>query len=139
MAFLAKFLKILTPLTSKLGLCGNTGFIAGSIAGFFLELVDVINRGYHLSNFQEVLVDSLLLTAVAWLCVLFVLCVICHLTFASVAAPSLVNCFITCLLTTYVTNKLLLYRWAVPIGMLIGILVGLFLCRLNELLVPKKG
>jgi hypothetical protein len=138
MSTLAKLFLLLRFITSKLSICANTGFMAGAIAGFFLGLEDAVSANFPLATFQDVLIDSLLLTAMAWIAVLFVLCVTARLSFSSVALPSLINCFLTCLLTTWICNKFSLFRWAWLVGMLVGIFVGTLLCRLNQIFSPTK-
>jgi len=138
MAILAKFFALFEFLTKKLSVCANTGFMAGAIGGVFIQLDHSFNPGFHLTTLQELLIDSLLLTAVAWFFVVFVLCVIAKFTFLSIAVPSLVNSFLTCFITLFICNKFSLFPWGYVIGLLVGILVGTLLCKFNQILSTNK-
>lgn len=138
MQTLARIFGVLKFITDRLSLCANTGFMAGALGGVFLDLENSVSGGIQLGSLQEVLIASLMLTGIAWLFVLFVLLVIGRLTFSSIAIPSLVNCFLTCVITTWICNKLSIFPWAWVVGAIVGILVGTSLCRLNQLFSSVK-
>jgi len=138
MAILAKFFALFEFLTKKLSVCATTGFMAGAIGGVFIQLLHSFNPGFHLNTLQEILIDSLILTALAWFFVVFVLCVIAKLTFPSIALPSLINSFLTCFITLFICNKYALFPWGYVIGILVGILVGTLLCKLNQIFSTTK-
>ena len=138
MSTFAKFFRILQFITYKLSICANTGFTAGSIAGFFLELDYSFNNSFHLSSVQEVIIDSLILTGGAWLIILFVLCIIARYTFSSVALPALLNCFLTCYVTTFICNNYSLFPLGWVIGIVVGIVIGSILCKFNLILSKIK-
>jgi|GEM_PF-4740537 len=133
MSALVKILTALKFLTSRIGVCGNVGLIAGAIAGFFIFMLDFIHDGLGLNNSSAAYL-SLILSGLSWLVVLFMLTIFVRLTLASIAFPSLVNCLITCFLTVFLSKWMNAYAFAYLIGIIVGALVGMVLCRLNFLL-----
>ncbi len=131
MILLIWFLRLFTPITRRLGVCGNVGFIAGALSGFILaDMTWAFPALAYMSN-QIAFANSIVLGLFAWVWVLFVLCVQAALTFRSVAIPSLFNCLVTCLLTVFISKWLNAYSFAWLIGMFVGASVGMILCRIN--------
>lgn len=133
MRTLIRLFTALRPLTSRIGICGNVGLIAGAIAGFLIFTLDFMHQGLALSNADAARLAAVL-SAFTWITVLFFLCVFVRLTFTSVAVPSLINCILTCFLTVFVTKWLNAYAFAYIIGIMLGTIVGVLLCRLNYIL-----
>ncbi len=119
-------------LTKRIGICGNTGLIAGATTGTFLTFLDIVRTGLFFSD-QEVLYASLLFTAFTWIVIVLMLCLLVRLTFSSVALGIFINCLITCFLTVYISNALTLFYLAWMLGIVVGVLVGVVLCRINRL------
>ena len=128
-----RLLSLFYPLSNRLGLCGNIGFIAGLLAGFIISTMAWAFRGFYMSN-NQALVHALSLTLFTWIAVIYLLGILAKFTFRSVALPSLFNCLLTCFLTTFVCKWLDIFSFAWLAGMFIGALVGMTLCRINSLI-----
>jgi hypothetical protein len=124
----------LTALTRRLSICALTGFLAGGVAGLMLLLLFINqNQALHFTT-SEVWLVALELTLFCWLMILLLFCLFQRYTFSSVAAPAFINCFLTCLLTTFLVNQFDWFIVAWLVGMVAGILVGTLLCYINSLL-----
>lgn len=134
MSAIVKFFLLLNVLTKRLAICTLTGFLVGGLAGLMLLLLYINENGVLLLTAEEVLKISLMLAIFCWLVIVFFYCLIARYTFSSVAVPALINSFITVLLTTFSVNKFQFYLIAWFVGMLIGLMVGALLCRINTLL-----
>lgn len=135
---IVKFFTLLAAPLKKVGICGNVGFIAGAIAGLTLTLLDFLKGGLTLSQ-QDTIYIALILTGFTWLIILFILTILVRLTFSSVALASLFNCLLVCFATVFLTRAINNYPLAWLIGMICGILIGMFLCRINALLSNLKS
>jgi hypothetical protein len=135
---IVRFFTILSGPLNRVGTCGIVGFIAGSIAGLLLTILDFFQGSVTLSQ-QEAIYISLLLAGFTWIVVLFILTILVRLTFRSVALASLVNCLLTCFATVFLTRALNNYALAWFIGMVCGILIGMLLCRINALLTNSNS
>ncbi|HEX8651570.1 MAG TPA: hypothetical protein VF708_12080 [Pyrinomonadaceae bacterium] len=133
METLIRILSVFTPITRRLGICGDVGLIAGALSGFIIADFAWAAKGLYFTD-KVALLNALILTLFTWIVVLFILCVQAKFTFRSVALPSLFNCFLTCLLTTFISKWLKAYSFAWIIGMVVGGLIGLLLCRINSLI-----
>ncbi len=134
MNLLIKFLSFFQFFTNKLSICMTTGMIAGVIGGIFLQLLQINQGGSLTLTDIETFYVSLELTIFCWIILLFILCALIRYTFSSVALPTLVNSFLTCLLTVWVCNKLSWFLFASVVGLFIGLIVGRILCLINQLL-----
>lgn len=128
MKTLVGFFKWVSKLFPLLGLCATVGFIAGALAGGALLLFASIHPTVPTLSTSEVWQVALLLWAYTTLALLFFLYVFCRFTLASILLPTIVNCFLTCLLTVWLVDKFALWQWAFFIGAVVGILIGRLLC-----------
>ena len=132
---LIKFLLILTPLTKRIGTCGNVGLLAGTIAGIIISLTTwLIHTAPLLTSSNQAIILASLLSIFSWSVIIFVLCALVQLSIKSIALPALFNCILTCFFTVFITKELNIYNIAWLIGMLIGAIVGGLLCRINFIL-----
>ena len=131
LSLLARLLLVFRFITAKFSVCTNVGFMAGALCGFMLVLEHNVDRAYHLASLHDVLIVALLLALTAWLFILLVLCVIARFAFASIALPSLISCFLTAFMTTYLCNRYSIFAWGLLVGMLVGIVIGAALCVIN--------
>jgi MFS-type transporter involved in bile tolerance (Atg22 family) len=127
----------LSNIIKPLGVCANIGILTGSIAGLSLTGLLLLKGTLTLSN-TDVVWIALILTGFTWLIALFLLCAMARLTFRSVALPSLVNTILVCFATVIVAKALNAYANAWIIGIVLGFLIGMLLCRLNNLLLRIK-
>lgn len=129
---------MLSGYTSRLGICGNTGLITGAISGGLLTVL-YFRQGMHLLLTEtEVLNVSLILTVFCWLVIIFILCMLVRLTFRSVAVPALINTFLVCYVTTFLSNYFHAFEYAWLIGIVVGIMIGTVLCKIASLLNLKS-
>ena len=119
-------------------LCAVTGAIAGGSAGLVLGLVQTQTPMIVLLPSQVVQV-GLLLGVVAWFGLLMVVGVWLHYGIATIALPALVTSVLSSLLTIFVANQVLIPLLAVWIGLVVGTLVGLMLCRLCTSFQERMG
>jgi fructose-specific phosphotransferase system IIC component len=133
-----KFFTFLSVFARRIGVCGKVGIIAGLLAGLLLTLLND-ETGPILIDDPRAFYISLILTAIAWIVVIFILVFLVRLTFRSVALPSLFNCFLTCLATVFITKWLNAYPIAWIIGIIVGFLIGSILCRLNNFFRDVKN
>ncbi len=131
MNLLVRLALFLSKYTKRIGICGNVGLIAGSIAGLILTLLNLVNGGLFLPQ-QEALFVALILTGFTWLVILFILYFFVRMTLQSTAIPSLVNCLLTCIATVFISSYLNAFSYSWLLGIIIGVLVGMSLCRLNS-------
>ncbi|HLP55661.1 MAG TPA: hypothetical protein VK151_11555 [Fluviicola sp.] len=131
MKLLVKFFTSLNIFTKRLGICGNVGLIAGAIAGTLLMLLYLRQGGSLTMNTTEAVQVALMLTLFTWIFIQFVLVILARLTFRSVAIPSFVNCLLTCFAVVFIVRALGLYIAASFIGIVVGIIIGMLLCRIN--------
>ena len=123
------FVALAKAMFGKLSLCALVGGLVGAITGFFFSLFQLQNPGLVLTVLQ-VLAMGIELGLLGWLFVLLVVGVWLHYGAGSIAFQALVNALLTSILVVFFNNLLQLPAVAVPIGMLIGILVGYLLCIL---------
>jgi hypothetical protein len=139
MGIIVRLFTLLSPLLQRLGICATTGFIAGAFAGFILWVYAFFQSTTPVLSASDIVKLSLVLTAAAWILILFVLVPLGRLAFLSVWYSSLLNTFLTCLLTVWVVYKLDLWIIAYLVGMIIGVWIGLILCYINNYFKKKTN
>lgn len=126
-------IKAFKNLMKRLQLCGMTGFLAGLIAGFIIMFIFLIVPGMVLSVKKAVFL-SLILAAFDIIVLLFTEYIILRYTVKSIFWGVFFNSILTCFFTVFACKLLNLYYLAGIIGMVIGAIIGILLCRLNYLL-----
>jgi hypothetical protein len=134
---MAAFVKLATLLFGRLSFCALMGALIGALAGFLFSALMEEHPGYVFST-MELLQITLPLVVICWLVVLLIVGVWLHYGVAAIAWPLLLNAFLTVLLTLWANNLIQMPVLAGLIGLLIGILVGSFLCRFCERLPGVK-
>ena len=115
-------------LFGKLPFCSLVGGMIGVIVGTFMGLTQD-SLGAAMPPLSDVLVHSLLLAVIAWAFVVLLFGVWLRYDIAQIAAPALVNAVLTSFFTMWL-NLLIRVTWLAPlIGLVVGILIGLILCR----------
>lgn len=121
----------LTTLLARLGVCGAAGVAVGTMTGFILTVLDVVEGPLDLSDDETVRI-WLSLALFAWLSLIVIFTVFLRWTARSVAVPALVNSALVTALTVLLARVTGLFELAWLIGILVGILVGLALCTLYK-------
>src|SRR5688572_24726016 len=134
MKVLINFFTLLSPLLQRLGSCAAAGFIAGAFAGFVLSLQALVHAPPATLTNLELVKVSLLLAIGGWLIIVFAFVALGRVSFSDVWHSSFFNAFLTCLLTVVLVHNFHLWRVALLLGMMIGVLVGSALCHLNRIL-----
>ncbi len=116
-----------------LGVCANAGLIVGILTGGALSLIDFLEGPLALS-LAEALRFWAITALFGWLTLLFIFVALVRWTLSSVALPALLNAVLVSGLTVFLCRALALYGWAWLVGILVGIAIGLLLCRLSRLL-----
>ncbi len=124
------FTKWLAKFFQWWGICATVGFLAGAISGVILLLVFSVHGTVITLTYGDTWRVALLLAAFCFIALLWILYVLCRLTLASIFLSTLINCILTCFFTVYLVNKLAAWKWAVFIGMLVGLFIGYLLCLL---------
>lgn len=121
----------------RLGTCGNAGIIVGAIVGGLLSLLDLLHGPLNVAgaDFWRLWIA---LSLFGWLALLFILAGLVRLTLSSVALPALVNSALVTFLTLWICRAIPAWGWAVPIGILIGMLIGVLLCGLYRNLLERR-
>jgi hypothetical protein len=122
----------LSKYTEKLGICGNTGLINGTITGSILTYLNSVNP-ISVIDRNEYFIISTIITIFCWLIVLFILKFFIKLRIRNILLPSLINTILVCFLTVYLVYISRLYSIAWFIGLIVGITVGYGLCRLSKI------
>lgn len=117
-----------------IGLCGNTGFIAGTFAGIILSILNMQYEGALTLTTPEFFKITIELILFCWIVVVFVFVFFGKLKFSQVVIPALFNVIVVVFLTAWISWKLNIFPWAWLIGMIIGLLIGYLLCRFSKLL-----
>ena len=122
---------------AALGLCTNSGMIAGLVTGVILSILHyshaLFGHPFAAPTARDLLIIALLLLALCWLCLMFALVVLGRLQFRSVALPALFTAAVVVGLTVWLTDRLSLWRWSWLLGLIIGLLVGFALCQAGRL------
>lgn len=121
----------LTAFLARLGVCGNAGVAVGVVTGLVLTLLDLIEGPLGTDN-SELVVLWLMLAVFGWLLILFLFTVFARWSAASVAVPAVVNSVLVTGLTILLCRVAGLFGLAWLVGLLVGILVGYFLCSLYK-------
>jgi hypothetical protein len=122
---------------AMLGLCANSGMIAGLVSGGVLSIVDYAHHVYAhpftAPTPRELLFIALMLAGLCWLCLIFALVVLGRLQLGSVALPALFTTALVVGLTVWLTRSLSLWAWSWLLGLVVGLLVGFALCLASRL------
>lgn len=133
-----KLISLLYPYTQRLGVCGNTGLIAGVITGLILGILNLrIGPGLVLTNTEAWQLAGIL-ALFSWIVIVFLLLLVLRVKLSQVIIPVLINTLLVCSLTVFTVNTFHLFPIAWLIGMLIGIIIGYLLCQLSKLLKLKR-
>jgi len=124
-----RLLARLSRALARLGVCANAGLLVGMMTGGLLFLMNFL-EGLLALSLVEALQFWALAAALGWLVLLFVLVALARWTFASVAAPALVNSLLVSGLTIFLCRAFALYAWAWWLGIMVGLLGGFVLCGL---------
>ena len=103
MNLLKRILMIFTPILSRIGICGNVGFISGTICGFIISNLAWAYKDFFLTDTMALKL-SLLLAILAWFICLFILLIRIRFSLGSIAFPTLFNCLVVCFLTVFITK-----------------------------------
>lgn len=128
----ALIMRLARPLRAA-GLCGIVGFVAGLISGGLIALVALLHPETG-PDFREAVLICLMLIAFVWMFVLLLLVGTAKMRLTDVGPPSLVNVALTVGLTSLLSFGLDWSAFGFPIGLLVGLIVGVSLCRLNAAL-----
>jgi hypothetical protein len=116
-------------------LCAQVGMLHGLVAGFMYGLLQQGNC-CAMSTAAQLAYVAVLLSGLALLTSLFVLCVICRYTFASVWLGALINAVIVAFVVVFALQAIGASVASPIIGILLGIVIGLIigwiLCRLCD-------
>jgi F0F1-type ATP synthase assembly protein I len=126
-------IKWLSSYLKHIGLCGNTGLIAGTLAGITLTILNIQYEGTLSFSPQQFFQVTVALILFCWIVILFLFVVMARLKLSQVAIPALFNVIIVVFLTTYWSWKWNVFPWSWLLGMLIGMLIGYLLCRFSKL------
>lgn len=111
--------------------CAAAGAIAGGFAGLMTALLQIMHGTVPAltpsSTFWRAVI---LLTLVAVLIVLFLMGVLLRYGIGNIVLQSIVTCFFSVLLTVWLLEKINVPVIAVPLGIVIGTIVGWILCYL---------
>ena len=130
----ASFIKWFSSHLKHLGLCGNTGFIAGCFAGIILTILNMQYEGALALSVEEFYKVCAMLILFCWVVIIFLLVFLAKFKFSHVAIPAFVNVFVVVFITVFLSWKWDVFEWAWLIGMLIGIIIGYLLCRFSRVL-----
>jgi len=135
-AFARLFMEVSRRLRA-LGLCANSGMIAGLVTGGILSIVHYAHAAhghpFTAPTPRELLYIALMLAGLCWLCLMFALVVLGRLQFRSVALPALFTTAVVVGLTVWLTESLSLWRWSWLLGLVVGLMVGFALCLASRL------
>jgi hypothetical protein len=116
----------------QLGLCANSGMIAGFVTGLILSIVSyahlVLSHPFAPPRPGELALIALMLAALGWLCLIFALVLLGRLQFRSVALPALFTTALVVALTVWLTASLSAWAWSWLLGLVVGLVVGFALC-----------
>lgn len=121
---------IIGRFTKYFGLCGNAGILSGIISGFILMLASLENNT-SISD-KELFYIGFILTIFCYSIVLIVFSGLGSYTIKSIALPSFINSVLVVFTTVYITNYFDCFCYAWLLGAIIGLLIGLILCRINS-------
>ncbi|MEM8639184.1 MAG: hypothetical protein AAGG51_10265 [Cyanobacteria bacterium P01_G01_bin.54] len=121
---------VFKPFLKRLGLCGTTGWIVGSLVGILLALLDLVEGGMVISS-EEAIYVSLILSIFSWIVIVFFLYVFGGYTLRSIALPTLINCLLTTFALVFIARSLDLFKYAPVLGLALGALIGFLLCQIN--------
>ena len=118
---------------NRLPLCARVGVLHGLLVGFFFSLWRMETAFAPLAA-HEFAWGVLLLAALALICSLFILVVVERYLAGAVFWPAVVNAILVTLLTMLLINVMPPHRFFLLLGLWVGIVIGLFvgllLCRL---------
>jgi hypothetical protein len=129
MRLIARLVAWLSQYLRRIGVCGNAGVIVGLLAGGAIALLDFLENPLVLAN-PAALRVWVILALFGWLVLLIVFRAFVRWPLATIVVPTLVNAVLVSGLTLYVSRALGLFPWAWLLGFVIGLLLGLLLCRL---------
>ena len=143
---LAMAVKAVSERLRLLGLCANSGMIAGFITGGILSIVHYAHAremtGHTFTVTPgDLLFIALMLTAFCWLFLMFALVVLGRLQFGSVALPALFTTALVVGLTVFLADWLSAEAWSWLLGLAVGLMVGLALCLASRFFTgePSHG
>ncbi|MBZ0281429.1 MAG: hypothetical protein K8L97_11875 [Anaerolineae bacterium] len=116
-------------LFGRVPFCGINGGIIGIIVGFLFGMLQLEHPDGSFT-LAELVIAILLLVLVSWAFILLVVGVWLRYGAGQIALPALVNALITGTLTVLANLIVKSTALSVPLGWLIGILVGMALCWL---------
>ncbi|MDZ7968764.1 MAG: hypothetical protein RM368_28065 [Nostoc sp. DedSLP03] len=132
MNLLLRSLTVFSNRFRQFGICATVGFVAGNIAGFFLLLLFLAQGGTALIlTSNQALQTVLILTLFDVIVLIFFLVALSRYKFSSVLLPTIINCLLTCSVTTFLVSSLSLWLWSIIVGMLVGLIIGRLLCLLS--------
>ena len=129
MRSIARLVAWLAPYLRRIGVCGNAGVIVGLLTGGALALLDFLANPLVLSG-PEALRAWAILALFGWLVLLFVFRALVRWPLGTIVVPTLVNAVLVSGITLYLSRALELFPWAWLLGFLVGMALGLLLCRL---------
>jgi hypothetical protein len=137
MYWLSLWFTTLSRRLAALGLCTNSGMIAGLITGGILSILHhahaLFGDPIGAVTARDLLIIALMLLSLCWLCLMFALVILGRLQFRSVALPALFTAAVVVGLTVWLTERLSLWAWSWLVGLIIGFLVGFALCQAGRL------
>ncbi len=125
-------------LFGKLPFCSVVGAYIGVIAGTIIGLAQPAFLGMT-PSLAALFVNSLPLALAGWVFVLLLFGLWLHYGLGVIALPAAVNAILTAFLTLWLCLLGHLPALDVPIGMVVGILVGWVLCRFCRPLSRATG
>jgi hypothetical protein len=129
MRLIARLVAWLSRYLRRIGVCGNAGVIVGLLAGGAIALLDLLKHPLVLSN-PEAVRTWVILALLGWLVLIVVFVGFVRWSLASVVVPTLVNAVLVSGITLYLSRALGLFPWAWLLGLVVGMVLGLLLCRL---------
>jgi hypothetical protein len=113
----------------RLGPCGNVGFVIGLVAGGLLTVLSLLHPHMRPSQ-AEVFWIIVILSVFCWLLLTFISIVFLRLRLRSVVAGMLARSILICTLTVLIAHLLGAYGFGIVIGILVGLSIGVALCRM---------
>lgn len=129
MRLIARLVAWLSRYLRRIGVCGTAGVIVGLLAGGAIALLDLLKHPLVLSN-PEAVRTWVILALLGWLVLIVVFVGFVRWSLASVVVPTLVNAVLVSGITLYLSRALGLFPWAWLLGLVVGMVLGLLLCRL---------
>lgn len=119
----------LVAFFSRLGVCANTGAIAGALTGMFLGGY-LLTLPHHRIALRDAAIVGVGVGMIDWLAVIFVLVAVGRYVLSDVFLSSFFTCIVASTIAACTIDAVRVPALSMLVGLLVGLIVGAILCRL---------